>query len=205
METLLYNPFHEYLLLLSPDEKIKHETMEIKKVFNKEYGINNATISRPHITLVNFCQFESMEKSIFETLKAISKHVQPTVIELSGFGQFKESTIFIDVIENSSILNCITLIKSHVRKKLNLSRRFKPQFSNHLHLTIARKISASQFINAWKVCKDKEYNNSFIADEMLLLKREIDMQTLLPLSYYQPVSTFLFKGKKELNQQLHLF
>jgi 2'-5' RNA ligase len=205
MEQLLNNPFYEYLLLLSPSPQVKGEVMKIKNLYKNEYGIISAPNSKPHITLVDFCQFKSTEQTIIKSLKTISKYVQPTEIILSEFGQFNERTIYINVIENKSILNCISLIKSHLRKKLTGIKSINPAFTSHLHLTIAKNIPVSQFANVWIDWKNKAYYNSFLSIEMLLLKREIEINSLKPLSYYKPIETFSFTGENNLNQQLTLF
>ena len=64
MEQLLNNPFYEYLLLLSPSTQVKGEVMKIKNLYKNEYGIISAPNSKPHITLVDFCQFKSTEQTI---------------------------------------------------------------------------------------------------------------------------------------------
>jgi 2'-5' RNA ligase len=62
-------PLNEYLIILTPPEDIYEHVMKVKKLFKNQYGITDAPNSYPHITLSNFCQYESWENQIIKTLK----------------------------------------------------------------------------------------------------------------------------------------
>lgn len=197
--------FYEHLLLLSPDPKVNAEIMEIKTAYSDNYGLASAIKSKPHITLANFGQFESMERPIVEGFEKLAKAIPPTTIKLSGFGQFNYRTIYVKVLKNKPIARGVMAMRLRLSKKLNALDTFKPAFSNNLHLTIARNIAMPQFEQAWEEWGQRRYNASFAAKGMLLMKREIDPVTFQPKESYRLIKYFPFTGKEQEFEQLALF
>lgn len=197
--------FYEHLLLLSPDQKVNAEIMDIKTAYHNDYGLSSAIKSKPHITLANFGQFESMERPIVEDFEKLAKAIPPTTIKLSGFGQFNYRTIYVNVVQNKPIAQGVSAMKLRLAKKLNALDTFKPSFSNNLHLTIARNMAEPQFRQAWEEWGKRRYNASFAANGMLLLKREIDPVTFSPKESYRLIKYFPFTGREQELEQLTLF
>lgn len=197
--------FYEHLLLLSPDQKVNAEIMEIKTAYSKDYGLASAPRSKPHITLANFGQFESMEKPIVEGFEKLAKAIPPTTIKLSGFGQFNYRTIYINVMQNKPIAHGVSAMKLRLAKKMNALDTFKPSFTSNLHLTIARNIAEPQFKQAWEEWGKRRYSASFPVNGMLLMKREIDPVTFKPKESYRLIKYFPFTGKEAEAEQLNLF
>jgi len=197
--------FYEHLLLLSPDPKVNAGIMEIKSAYNENYGLASAIKSKPHITLANFGQFESMEKPLVNDFEKLAKAIPPTTIKLSGFGQFNHRTIYVKVLKNKPIARGVMAMRLRLSKKLNALDTFKPSFSNNLHLTIARNIAMPQFEQAWEEWGQRRYNASFAAKGMLLMKREVDPVTFQPKESYRLIKYFPFTGREQEVEQLALF
>ena len=62
----------EYLLVLNPHEELRNKIMQVKKEFNDNYKAPTAIWGKPHITLVNFLQYEMMEERIVNRLKTVA-------------------------------------------------------------------------------------------------------------------------------------
>src|SRR6185436_1989873 len=88
---------YEYLLVLSPHEELWNKIMEVKKKFADEYQSEYAKWGRPHITLVNFVQYEMMEERIVNRLKTIAMGYTPFKMELKEYGSLPSHTIFINI------------------------------------------------------------------------------------------------------------
>ena len=55
---------YEYLLVLNPHEELRNKIMQVKQQFFDTYKAASAVYGKPHITLVNFVQYEMMEERI---------------------------------------------------------------------------------------------------------------------------------------------
>ena len=79
---------YDYLLVLNPHEELRNKIMSIKKEFYDKYKAAAAVYGKPHITLVNFVQYEMMEERIINHLKTIAMGTKPVKIELKDYGSF---------------------------------------------------------------------------------------------------------------------
>jgi len=188
----------EYVLVISPDEVTCAFMSEIKNIFKIQYGCEYAASLIPHITLINFVQFEMNEKRIVEYLERFSKSVNPFDIQLNGFGQFPSHTIFVNVSTKAPIVKIVKDIQTKFSKFLQPTEHEKPKFIKNPHLTIARQMTESQHNMAWEEWKDKEYVSTFKARGMSLLKRKITGGKC------QTVATLKFEGDGISDIQLTL-
>jgi 2'-5' RNA ligase len=187
--------FYEYLLIIPPDEKIGLATLSIKNSY-KEYGCHNAANQLPHITMVNFVQFSTMENRIIYRLESFAKSIKPFEVKLHGFGQFPSHTIFINVATKAPIATIVKNMKSPFKHLLQPNKQDNPHFFMTPHLTIARDMLKSQHSRAWADWQHKEFTASFEAFEMILLRREIGR------GRYEVVKHIPFGGSHEAGEQL---
>src|SRR4026207_805359 len=85
---------HEYVLVLNPHEELRNRIMKVKQEFYNEYKTTAALGGRPHITLVNFLQYEMMEERLLNRLKVVAMGFHPIKVELKDFGSFPSHTIY---------------------------------------------------------------------------------------------------------------
>jgi 2'-5' RNA ligase len=185
LEKLGY-PVFEYLLIIKPPEDILVEIQKIKENFAKEYQHHFAAKTSPHITIAMFGQYESKEKAIINKLKELVGQLSEFKIELNGFRSYPSHTIYIDVKSKALIMNAVNKIKQG-RLLMKMNNSDKPFFTNDPHLSIARKLLPFQYEKAWVEYEHKNFVNSFLANEMILLKRPVGG------SFIQ-VATFPFKN-----------
>ena len=69
--------YNEYLLILNPHEELRKKIFYIKIFFADKYKSNYAKFGQPHITLVNFVQFEMMEERLVNRLTTIALDYHP--------------------------------------------------------------------------------------------------------------------------------
>jgi 2'-5' RNA ligase len=164
---------NEYLLVLNPHEELRNKINQVKKDFREEYfkgATKGPFIGKPHITLVNFVQYEMFEERILNRLKAVSMGYHPFKVELKDYGSFPTHSIFINVTTKEPIRNLVKEIKPF-QQLLKLNPDNKPHFIDEPHLTIARKLVPWQYEKGWLEYSHKQFTGRFIADSMLLLKR----------------------------------
>ncbi len=157
----------EYLLLLAPPPSIKNKVQKIKDEFHEKHNHFTAKYSFPHITLAHFRLNEQYENNVVNKIEDANRHFSPVNIQLENFNHFRTHTIYIDIINPSPITELVKALK----RKLGLhgSQSFFPMKP---HLTIARGLKEEQFKKVMPDFRDRKFSESFIADSMLLMKRQ---------------------------------
>jgi len=184
---------YEYLLVLNPHEELRNKIMQVKQQFHDTYKATTALYSKPHITLVNFVQYELFEERILNRLKTIAMGYHPVKIELKDFGSFPSHTIYINIISKLPIQGLVKQVRTETQRLMKLDADNKPHFFLEPHLTIARKLAPWQYEKGWLEYSHKHFTGRFIADGMLLLKRpvgELKYQVVQRLEFQNlPVTT----------------
>ena len=198
-----YN-YNEYLLVLNPHQDLHDKIMLIKKEFSEKYKTTIALYSKPHITLVNFVQFEMIEERLVNRLKIIAAGYKPFKVDLKDYGSFPSHTIFINVASKQQVQNLGKVLRP-AQQLMTLNKDNKPHFINDPHLTVARKLLPWQYEKGWLDYSHHYFSGCFIADGMLLLKRQLwsdgDHQT----GKYQLVQRFEFMNSSVNIKQGELF
>lgn len=164
---------YEYLLVLNPHEELRNKITAIKAEFYNTYHAETAKWGKPHLTLVNFLQYELMEDRIVNRLKMIAMGYHPVKIELKDYGSFPSHTIYINVTSKVPIQNLVKQIRAEAQRLMKLNEDNKPHFIMEPHMTIARRLLPWQYEKGWLEYSHKHFTGKFIADSMLLLKRPV--------------------------------
>ena len=167
-----YN-INEYLLVLSPPEELWQKIMKVKEEFAATYKSDHARWGKPHITLVNFVQYELMESRIINRLKVVAMGSPAFKIELKDYGSFPSHTIYINITSKVPIQNMVKQVRTETQRLMKLDDDNKPHFIMEPHLTIARKLVPWQYEKAWLEYNNRHFTGRFIANSMLLLKRRV--------------------------------
>jgi 2'-5' RNA ligase len=162
---------YEYLIVLNPHEELRNKIMAVKKEFYEKYQAETARWGKPHITLVNFVQYEMMEDRIVNHLKTIAMGFHPIKIELKDYGSFPSHTIYINISSKLPVQSLVKQIRTETQRLMKLNEDNKPHFILEPHLTIARRLLPWQYEKGWLEYSHKHFTGRFIADGMLLLKR----------------------------------
>ncbi|MGN6495045.1 MAG: 2'-5' RNA ligase family protein [Agriterribacter sp.] len=193
-----YN-INEYLLVLSPPEELWHKIMKVKEAFSTTYQSDYARWGKPHITLVNFVQYELMEARIINRLKVVAMGAPAFKLELKDYGSFPSHTIYINVLSKIPVQNLVKEIRSETQRLMKLDDDNKPHFITEPHLTIARKLLPWQYEKGWLEYSNRHFTGRFIADSMLLLKRRVGEKA------YQIAQRFEFQNLPVMTKQGELF
>lgn len=193
-----YN-INEYLLVLSPPEELWHKIMKVKEAFSATYQSDHARWGKPHITLVNFVQYELMEARIINRLKVVAMGAPAFKLELKDYDSFPSHTIYINVLSKIPVQNLVKEIRSETQRLMKLDDDNKPHFITEPHLTIARKLQPWQYEKGWLEYSNRHFTGRFIADSMLLLKRRVGEKA------YQIAQRFEFQNLPVMTKQGELF
>ena len=190
---------NEYLLVLSPHEELWNKIMKVKDEFAGKYQSDHARWGKPHITLVNFVQYEMMEERLINRLNVVGMSYPPFKVELKDFGSFPSHTIYINVTSKVPVQGLVKEVRSEAQRLMKLNDENKPHFILEPHLTIARKLKPWQYEKGWLEYSNKSFTGRFIADAMLLLKRPVGEMK------YKIVRRFDFQNLPVLTKQGELF
>jgi len=190
--------YNEYLLVLNPNKDLHDKIMQVKKEFSEKYKTNTTLYSKPHITLVNFIQFEMIEEKLVNRLKIIAAAYHPFKVDLKDYGSFPSHTIFINVESKQQVQNLSKALRP-AQQLMTLNKNNKPHFINDSYLTIARKLQPWQYEKGWLDYSHRSFTGRFMADEMLLLKRPLEGKA------YQVAARFEFLNSPVNIKQGELF
>ena len=190
--------YNEYLLVLSPHEELWNKIKKVKEEFSEKYKSAQARWGKPHVTLVNFVQFEMMEERIVNRLKTIAMGYTPFKVELKDFGSFPSHTIYINIETKQQVQNLVKAIKP-AQQLLTLNKDNKPHFIEDPHITVAMKLVPWQYEQGWQEYSQRHFTGRFIADNMLLIKRRVGDTA------YQVVQRFDFMNLPVSTRQGELF
>ena len=162
---------NEYLLILNPHEELRNKVQQVKKEFYESYQAPTALGGKPHVTIARFTQLALMEERIVQRLRAIAMGYCPFKVELKDFGSFPSHSIFINVTSKLPIRGLVNEIKD-IQRLMKLDKDHKPHFIDEPYLPIARKLLPWQYEKGWLEYSNKSFTGRFVADAMLLLKRQ---------------------------------
>lgn len=190
---------NEYLLVLNPHEELRTKIIGVKNKFYEKYKAETARWGKPHITLVNFLQYEMIEERILNRLQIVAMGYHPIKVELKDFGSFPSHTIYINITSKLPIQGLVKTIRTETQRLMKLDNDNKPHFILEPHLTIARRLLPWQYEQGWLEYSHKYFTGRFIADNMLLLKRPVGKLK------YEIVKRFEFQNLPVSTKQGDLF
>ena len=158
----------EYQLILNPHEDLRNRISALKKEFAEKYSLPVHN-SKPHITLARFKVWELMEPKLVNHLKVVAMGMPPVKIHLKDYGNFPAHTIYIAVESKLVISNLVKPLKE--ARRLMKSPENEPHFINDAFIPIAQKVPSEIFDKSSIEYAHRHFTASFIASEMLLLKR----------------------------------
>ena len=190
---------YEYLLVLNPHEELRNKIMAVKNAFYEKYKAENARWGKPHITLVNFVQYEMIEERIVNRLNLIAMGHHPIKVELKDYGSFPSHSIYINITSKAPIQELVKAIRTETQRLMKFDNDNKPHFILEPHLTIARKLKPWQYEQGWLEYSHKHFTGRFIAESMLFLKRPVGELK------YQIAKRFEFQNLPVTTKQGELF
>jgi len=190
---------NEYLLVLNPHEALRNKIIQVKQHFYDTYKNATAVYSKPHITLVNFVQYQLMEERLVNRLQAIAMGCPPVKIEMKDYGSFPSHTIYINITSKVPVQNLVKNIRADAQRLMKLNAENKPHFMMEPYISIARKLQPWQYEKGWLEYSNLSFTGRFIADAMLLLKRPVGEMK------YEIVQRFEFKNMPVATTQGALF
>ncbi|MEX8546532.1 MAG: 2'-5' RNA ligase family protein [Mucilaginibacter sp.] len=169
METFKQNPFaklvsQDYLLVITPSEEVVSEVRRLKDFAKKLIGYYPSFNSKAHITVNHYYDGKALFfDDRMPVYRSMTNRIDAFEIKICGFDFFEHQgnyTIYAKVELSQDI-------------KATFSR-FKKVFGADVpqtpHITIARSLSYNRYKLLWYYFKKQNFECSFYADEIVVLK-----------------------------------
>lgn len=160
-----YNPLNDYQLIIDPTPAVKKKIAEAKTLFDEQYKGMVIAGGQAFIYLAGFSDYEANEQATIDQIDRIALGSMPFKLHLKNFGEYEQREIYIGI-EN---LIPLRLLSDQVATALSLVPQVR--INKIPRVTIAKGLQAFQFIKSWEEYEKKTFSATFIANEMLLLKR----------------------------------
>lgn len=160
-----------YFIALIPDAPLREKIRSIKESIKEKYKAKHALKLPAHITIqIPFKLASEEEEKLIKILENFAEMQERFKVELSGFGAFPPRVLFIKIKEHRPIKNLHHTLQELLSKNFYLQEREKTK-EIYPHITLAtRDLSKENFSIAWAAVKEKEFNETFLAKSLSLLK-----------------------------------
>jgi 2'-5' RNA ligase len=194
-----YTRLNEYLLLISPDGRLRSRLVSRKKEFTATYGNDDAERSLPHLTLANFILSDNNQDKIIKPLKDVASKSNKIGIELENFKWFKEHTIYVDVKYKTDMKQLVRKITNAIKRFIKADNNYPPHFILNPHLTLCKGLTSEQHKKSSLEYGALKFSDKFTAAEMILLKRSV-----ITAERYREVGRFRLGGPESNNRTIQL-
>lgn len=174
-----------YLLLIEPEKKVAFRIEKLRDTIHSEVNMVENPFFNPHITVVDFEQYESYEERIVPAVKGLVAQLNPFTLKLNDFGTFGH-TFYIQVKPLAKELNRIVAR----RKELRGLARATVNVQSTYHLTVFKDLSEQMGECIWEKWKEKRFEDQFQVREFVFLRKKENQR------HYQEVARFPLLGKE---------
>ncbi|MEQ9402196.1 MAG: 2'-5' RNA ligase family protein [Cyclobacteriaceae bacterium] len=163
-----------YFIAIVPPQEIQDEITGLKQLVADKFGSNHALRSPPHITLHMPFKWKDRKKDqLIDVIERINDSMVPFEIDLKDFGFFEPRVVFVNVVENQSLIHLQKEVVELCRKELKLDNANYRDQLFHPHVTIGfRDLKKRMFYEARKHFEEQALSCRFQAERVSLLKHD---------------------------------
>jgi hypothetical protein len=183
---------YEYLLVINPGKEINEKLVAEKQMFYDDYKEKTAIKTKPHIIVASFFAKEGMENTIIRWMQRICSKQQSFAVTLNNYSGFPSDTIYLRI-QNEAPFHKLAKELSVVNAYINSSSCPPMILTPRPHVSIADNLSEEIFFKALTQYAHKSFHESFLVNELLLLKRKDEYDVCKPVIVFalQPLATEL--------------
>lgn len=171
------DPLNDYRLIIDTPPVVRKKIAALKTAFDLDYKGLVVAGGNPFIYLATFSQHESAETQTVDELNRIAMGFMPFKLHLKNFGHTDKAEIFVKVSEAETIQYLIEQLKPVQQKALDV------RFNDLPRISLAQRLQPWQFDKSWPQYGHKHFTATFLADQMLLLKRMEGFRSWQVLKY----------------------
>lgn len=171
---------YEYLLVINPGKEVNEKLIAEKQMFYDDYKEKATINTKPHITVASFLAKEGMENTIIRWMQRICSKQQSFAVTLNNYGGFPPDTIYLRIQNEAPFLRLAKEL-SVVNAYINSSSCPPMLLTPRPHVSIANNLSEEIFFKALTKYAHKSFHESFLVNELLLLKRKDGYDVCKPI------------------------
>ena len=162
---------NEYRLVIPLSDTLQEKMNAVRASLHERHRIKATFELQPSLTILKFHAFETIEPRLMERMQQVAMGHNPFKIELENYAAYPSHTVYVDVLTKSPF-NELTKSLKKIKWLMNIPQH-EPHFINEPHLIIAQRLKPMQFISLWMECEHTAFTGRFIADAMVLMKRNV--------------------------------
>ncbi len=170
-----FNPgakgLREYMFMINPEESINEMVMQEKRDFFTKYGAAIAVNTKPHIAVANFVGRDEMEYTLIGWIQKICSMQKGFPVTLNNYSSFPLHTIYLRVQDPEPLLSFAKKLKV-INEFIQCSSCAPLQLTSKPHLILAGKLTKEIYEKASRDYAQKDFHESFMVNELVLLKRD---------------------------------
>ena len=190
---------YEYVVVIQPNEDLQGRISQVRREFNVLYRVEHPLLSNVHVPLVYFTQNIGFQDKIIRRFRLLAMRSHPFKIRLNNFDSFPTYTIFISGTEKNQFQEFVKTLRTDSQELLKMDELHKPNFILEPYIPIAIKLLPWQYERGWLQYSNVNFNASFIADSIVLLKRRQG-----EIKYF-PVQSFNLMNLEPVTKQASIF
>jgi 2'-5' RNA ligase len=171
---------YEYLLVIHPGKEVNEKLIAEKQLFYDDYKEKAALKTKPHITVAGFFAKEGMENTIIRWMQRICSKHQSFAVTLNNYSGFPPDTIYLRIQNEAPFLRLAKEL-SVVNAYINSSSCPPMLLTPRPYVSIADHLSEEIFFKALTQYAHKSFHESFLVNELLLLKRKDEYDVCKPV------------------------
>ena len=165
---------NEYRLVIPIAAALQQSISKISNALHEKYKVKPVYEPSTSLTIAKCFAFGQNEPRLLEGLQAVAMHQRPFKIEMKGFSAYPSHSIYINVETKSPFVEMVKALK-RIKWLMNIPD-YEPHFFTEPNVLIAQKLKPMQFINMWMECEHSMFTGRFVANELLLLKRNSESE-----------------------------
>ena len=191
---------YEYLLVAHPDTEVYQKVMAEKQRFYDEYREKIAIRTKPHITVANFLAKEAMEDTIIRWMRNIFSKQQSFAVTLNNYSGFPPHTIYLRV-QNATPFQQLAKELKVVNTYVSSCSCPPMKLISNPHVSIARRLPEEVYFRALTQYAHKSFHESFVVNELLLLRRKQQYDTCKTINVFalQSINTEYSNNEHSIN------
>lgn len=161
----------QYSLMLKLPAQTVQRVKAIQDEFSEKFGFANALITYPHVTLAYWEMDPRYEHRLYPRLERQGAETGARQIRLNGFEQLSGGAFCIRMEDAEAVFRSFFEKKGFFRKKLGMETRAAGiSFTDHLHISVARRLTADQLKMVFEEWRARRFYHEFSAEGMVLIK-----------------------------------
>jgi 2'-5' RNA ligase len=176
--------YYEYLLVINPAKEVKEKLISQKQEFFQEYKEETALRTLPHISLLSFLAFEAMEDILIRWIQNICNKYNRFTITFNNFSGFPPHTVYLRI-QDPLLLNQLAKELKVIDSFVSSSGCPPLQVNSKPHIPIANSLTPAVFDKALIDYSYKSFHESFVAEELVLLKRSHQSEVCKKVNVFQ--------------------